>query len=105
MTTTLDLLWYHRRRKWAGGCSFAHQATLREVLADPDASNRTLAGRVKPYPVSHPLVADVRSRFASGDLVLDPIMLAMADGEPTGGPLEALIERRRQRLETGRRAA
>jgi hypothetical protein len=94
--TSLEMLWWHRRRIQGG--SFAAQAVLRELEADPAASNREIGARTRPYPVGHPFVADVRSRYRSGDLVAVPSMLATLDGKPTGDRLEALLQRRRDRL-------
>jgi hypothetical protein len=72
------------------------------MLADPDASNRTLAGTIRPPRGISPARRRRPFSYASGDLVPDPMMLAMLDGKPTGGALEALLERRRQRLRANR---
>jgi hypothetical protein len=89
MTASLERLWWYRS-------GAAAQCTLREVLRDPDASDREVARRVRPYAVSHPFVATVRQQHERGDLELDQQLLDYADGHPSGR-LEDLLERRRRR--------
>jgi hypothetical protein len=71
-------------------------------MENPGAGNREVAAATKPYHVSHVFAAGVRARYESGKLTLDPQMLLVLDGKPTGGRLEQLAERRRRRLEANR---
>jgi hypothetical protein len=85
----LERLWWYRS-------GAAAQCTLRELVADPDASDREIARRVHPLSVSHPFVSQVRQRHELGELELDLRLLDYADGRPSG-PLADLLERRRRR--------
>jgi hypothetical protein len=85
----LERLWWYRS-------GAAAQCTLRELVADPAASDREIARRVHPLSVSHPFVSRVRQRYERGDLELDPRLLGYVDGRPSG-PLADLLERRRRR--------
>jgi hypothetical protein len=85
----LERLWWHRS-------GAAAQCTLRELVADPEASDREIARRVHPLGVSHPFVGQVRARYERGELELDRRLLDYVDGRPSG-PLADLLERRRRR--------